>query len=48
MKERGLTMADAAFPRLISRGPIEAQPCGPHHRDKPPFPRLISRGPIEA
>ena len=37
------------FPRLKSRGPIEAKGCMHVLRtSKPGFPRLKSRGPIEA
>gem|GEM_PF-3856857 len=37
----------ASFPRLTSRGPIEAT-IRPPSAWRPAFPRLTSRGPIEA
>ncbi len=40
-------MADE-FPRLKSRGPIEAQSEGGGWKQRAMFPRLKSRGPIEA
>ena len=37
-----------AFPRLINRGPIEANYAPLSQPQKAGFPRLINRGPIEA
>jgi len=36
------------FPRLFSRGPIEARVASWSRRTTAAFPRLFSRGPIEA
>jgi hypothetical protein len=41
-------LAGRLFPRLLSRGPIEARPHAPSTRKRTWFPRLLSRGPIEA
>src|SRR5660397_152933 len=40
--------AAQGYPRLISRGPIEAVPPSPTATPKLAYLRLISRGPIEA
>ena len=40
--------ATSTFPRLTSRGPIEARSSSKRWQDSSNFPRLTSRGPIEA
>ena len=41
-------VSERLFPRLTSRGPIEAVSAIAYSMQWPRFPRLTSRGPIEA